>query len=94
LEVDICTGIIAVKEQLNISMYPNPTKGMLNITIEGLNNDATLSIIALSGKVILNETLSSETTKKQVDFSKLPKGIYAVKLTSGNVVKVSRIVVQ
>jgi len=47
-----------------------------------------------SGKVIMTETLSAETTTKQVDFSTLPKGIYAVKVEVGDVVKVSRIVVQ
>ena len=47
-----------------------------------------------SGKVIMTETLSAETTTKQVDLSTLPKGIYAVKVEVGDVVKVSRIVVQ
>jgi len=94
LIVDICSGIDFTNEQLKISMYPNPTKGMLNIAIEGLNSEATLSIMDVSGRTILNETLSSETTMKQVDFSNFPKGMYAVKLISGDVVKVGRIVLQ
>ena len=43
-------------------------------------------------KTILTEILTEETIKKQVDFSGLPMGIYAVIFTNGDVVKVSRIV--
>ena len=80
--------------QIEINIYPNPTTGKFYISVKGLRNEASLNIIDVTGKVILNETLSSETTTKQVDFSTLPKGIYAVKVVSGDVVKISRIVVQ
>jgi trimeric autotransporter adhesin len=95
IHIDVCSGIATAGHgSFSITMYPNPTNGMLNIAIEGLNSQANLSIMDISGRIILNEVLSTETTMKQVDFSHLPKGIYAVKVVAGDVVNVSRIVVQ
>ncbi|OFX56583.1 MAG: hypothetical protein A2046_13440 [Bacteroidetes bacterium GWA2_30_7] len=94
ITVDVCSGISMLSEKLNISMHPNPTTGKFYISIKGLQNEGNLSIIDVSGRTIFKETISEKTTQKQVDFSKLPKGIYAVKVVSRDVVKISRIVVQ
>ncbi|OFX23750.1 MAG: hypothetical protein A2033_12905 [Bacteroidetes bacterium GWA2_31_9] len=78
----------------DVIIYPNPSDGKFYISIEGLRNDGNINIIDVTGKSVFTEILTKETKLKQVDLSTLPKGIYAVKVTSGDVVKVSRIVVQ
>ena len=57
----------------NVSLYPNPTKGIVNI-----KSDSEIKMIkvhSLLGKVIL---LEKGTRISQIDISELPKGIYLV----------------
>ena len=58
-----------------------------------LNNEAItkLDIIDFSGKLILSKT---DYTKKSVDVSDLPKGIYAIQITTEEGVSSSRFIKQ
>ncbi|PJA07607.1 MAG: hypothetical protein COX70_06105 [Flavobacteriales bacterium CG_4_10_14_0_2_um_filter_32_8] len=87
-------GIVAVKEQLNILMYPNPSKGILNIEFDRLNNNATLSIIDISGKEIINDKIMSGSGLKQIDMQNLAKGVYVVKVVTEKTVKVEQLLLQ
>ena len=61
-------------------MYPNPLKGN-NLFIR-TQQDSTIKIYNVLGKLILSDTVNSN--KNKVDVSSLQKGIYLIKVTSGN----------
>lgn len=69
-----------------IKLFPNPTKGLVSISIETLNDlDYTIGIYDINGKLI--RQLESGSTKKNkatvnYDASTLSKGIYLVKITT------------
>ena len=80
----------SITESMNaeITIYPNPTNGIININWQGSKN-ATLQVLSLFGTEILNKTISNE-----IDISNFPKGIYFVRINDGVKVYSSKVVLQ
>lgn len=68
---------------LQVKIYPNPTKGQLNVSLSGLadNETGTISIYALNGQLILKENASSSLT--ELNISEQPTGTYIMKIIVG-----------
>jgi hypothetical protein len=64
---------IPVCEANAVSVYPNPSDGVLYI--KGIDNRIAVRILDLSGKTVLSQVLSEE----EIDISGLPRGIYFLK---------------
>ena len=61
------------KEQVDVTVYPNPTGGMVNVKINtGTFNG--LNIYNLQGRLVTSSTQTS------VDLSEFPSGVYFLKL--------------
>ena len=70
-----------------MSIYPNPTRGVLNIEFNNIDNKiSSLSIVNVLGDRIYNEDLESSTSKysNQLDLSKYSDGIYFVRFKTKN----------
>jgi len=70
-----------------LSVYPNPTTGILNIS---LNNSFTYEIYDLQGRVVLSGSSDEFTTELNLD--SFSKGIYLVKVGSGNNTQTKKII--
>ena len=70
------TGVIDIKNS-NIKIYPNPTNNIINI--EGLtkNENNTIQIFDLQGKLVITKTINEKGT---IDLSELNKGVYVIKI--------------
>ena len=70
------TGINDIKNS-NIKIYPNPTNNIINI--EGLtkNENNTILIFDVQGKLVITKTI---TEKGTIDLSELNKGVYVIKI--------------
>jgi len=88
LKVGLTANIESVSE---FKIYPNPTNGMLNIYIPEYSS-ANITIIDLTGKMLLNKDINSENTA--FDLSEYSKGIYLVKLVIDNKVNNSKILIK
>src|SRR5690554_1981238 len=74
----------------NFTIYPNPTRSIVNIRLENTTNESSFQILDLNGRVIKEFTGTS-----QVDVSTLQSGIYLVnRIEQKQVVKVKKLVVQ
>ena len=63
-------------------VYPNPTRGVLNIEFVNTNNKiSSVSIVNVLGDRIFNEDIDSNTLKysNNLDLSKYSNGIYFVR---------------
>lgn len=68
----------------SMSVYPNPAKNVLNIAFEDVTaQTARVTIIGLSGQVVLHTTVNS-VENAQVDISSLAPGVYILELGIGN----------
>jgi hypothetical protein len=67
----------------NLLVYPNPTRGILNVEFDNIDNKiSSLSIVNILGDIIYNENIENKTSKYsiKIDLSKYANGIYFVKL--------------
>jgi len=82
--VEITDSTITVDNEYSnnpdINIFPNPTNGMTNVVINGINY-ADLTIYTLQGQTVYAEKLNAATNNKQFDLSYLPKGIYMIRIS-------------
>ena len=65
---------------LNISVYPNPTKGNVTIKSEHALKNATLNLYNLNGQLVhFNENINSNSIELQRN--SLPSGIYLLQIS-------------
>ena len=81
-----------------VSTFPNPAKGVLNIQYELKNSDnIRFEIVSILGKKVLqikeNKFSTTGTNNKKIDISSLEKGIYFLNAYSGSDVKTTRFIV-
>jgi hypothetical protein len=66
-----------------ISIYPNPAKNTLNILLEKpLKSAVNVSLIDVSGKVVINRIISANTTIQNLDISALANGMYMIQFSN------------
>ena len=89
---------IEENEMLNtISVYPNPTTGLFNITTSNANfTQLTISVIDIQGKEVFNTSDKnySANYNKQINLEGLAKGIYYIRLNTGAGVKTQKLIIQ
>ena len=73
---DCTTASIDDQNQLNISIYPNPTNDKL--FIQGLSDATEVSIYNILGK----EVISTKNTSN-INVKALPKGVYIIRISDG-----------
>ena len=78
---------VSVEEVItsNVRLYPNPTKGILNI--EG-NGEMTISVMNTLGQIILVSTANSNAT---IEMSAFETGIYMVRIETENRINTEKV---
>ena len=81
-----------VEEDLvsGISVYPNPSTGILNIDFE-TNDSFSVEVTNIIGEIVLVKEVESNTS---IDLSSFDKGTYLVKVSNSNLSKTERIVIE
>ncbi len=85
--------------ELNFNIYPNPTSGIINIEVKGLNpGDIRIEIVNMAGQKILSKKFSSDIniqgkTVYQIDMKTYVNGVYYLLLNCGGITKTQTIVV-
>lgn len=78
---DLCAiTSVSELESTKIALYPNPTSGILNLSFD--NEVGMISITNASGKIMLNQTIHSNTIT--LDLSGFAKGLYILQHTNEN----------
>jgi len=83
--VSACLGINtnASVTLSGVEVYPNPTSGILNIELNTINENTTITLYNSVGQLLIKENLT--TTKRTIDLNNLASGIYFVRI--GNTTK-------
>lgn len=74
-------GIYETGAQL-LSVYPNPTQGVITVKLPSGITNADIAIINISGKL---QNVVNINNNDKIDLSKLPQGIYVLKVVNSNV---------
>ncbi len=80
--VSLCTGLAIQNgvEAQSISIFPNPTNGILNVA--STSSATELQILNVLGQVVQTTNIINQTT--QLNISDLKNGLYFVKVLEGN----------
>ena len=80
-------------EVFEVQMYPNPTKGMVNLDIKTLEvKDAELSVVDITGRVVMKQKFSVAETL-HFDMSNKISGMYFVYLNFGSTQIIKKLIV-
>jgi len=95
-DADVSTEDQELDNNLNMSMYPNPANDHVVIQLNSTENySAELSIDNLDGKKVYSTLINIDnvTSITKINTSNFPKGMYMVKIQSGNAVKTKKLVI-
>ncbi len=88
VQVNNAVGIESL-QQNSISIYPNPTRGMINLKI--VNNDIkNIFVFDISGKKIIE--ILNINQNQMIDLSSYENAVYIIKILTGNEMFISKIV--
>jgi len=79
----------------DINIYPNPSYGIVNFTLNGANkNNINISIIDVNGKIVFENKINiNEKSSISYNFSDLSKGVYFVSICSNNEITNKKLVI-
>jgi hypothetical protein len=78
------TSFYEIKNNLRVSIYPNPANDKLNIDFGKEAGYYSCSIINSIGLLVKNYPFENSQSIKTVDVKDLPKGVYFLKISSSN----------
>ncbi len=92
-----CTGLEEQIMGMETKLFPNPTTGILTLTVSPIREKIQFTILTLVGQELIRESLDpqiSGTFISQYDLSAFPKGIYLVRITGAKESVIRKIVLQ
>lgn len=95
LDVQNCTAGIEEILFAEISVYPNPTNGLIYISNEGSTQTLSYEILDLNGRIISKENGAiAGTSKTEIDLNGKISGMYLLRIFNVEAEKVYRIVLE
>ena len=93
-QVDVTTGLDAETLNGQVSVYPNPTSGLVNVKIAGAlpNGNAIIEVRDMLGRVVTAQRATNGL--QQLDLTGWPHGLYTVQMYNGTQVTKHRITLQ
>jgi len=91
--IDLTTGINRSYSDGGLKIYPNPSKGNLNVSFTSTSS-AVLRVTNMHGQINITRNYFAGKTNELIDISNLPKGVYTVSITSGSVTERSGLVLE
>jgi hypothetical protein len=92
-----CDAIIENNNDYSIKVYPNPSKGLVNIDIKGnVNDDIQLSLYNSQGQLVLAKEVRYLSSHKiiKIDVRNLAKGVYTIRLQGKELNRIEKLIVQ
>ncbi len=84
------TDVSEMLNELKITYSPNPTQGIVNVTVSGLNSESGFArLFDMSGILLVEYPLSETMT---FDLSSFRPGVYLLNVSNGDAMKVVRII--
>ena len=87
----------AIAEERTLVVYPNPSTGIIHLTISGLEGRrAEVSVLNVIGTVMYRETLTelNEHSTKTLDLTRFANGLYYVKLEADNSSQLCKLIIR
>ena len=76
------TSVKNVKDNVAFNLYPNPSNGSINISLDPKYRTVEISITDLSGRNILEKTFTNTTQPLMIDTKSLAAGNYILNVVT------------
>ncbi len=95
-DISDVTGIDNAILENSVHIYPNPSSGIFYLTTEGMDGSVLhISVMNTLGKVVYTkEFTNSNLSRELINLTGQAKGLYFIRIKSGNNAVVKRIIVQ
>jgi hypothetical protein len=95
ITVSSCAGIQQNKLNGNISIYPNPATGLLNVAVKNQARQLNLVLTDVNGREVYNETVQNTQPGLilKMDVSGFARGVYFIKLISDDQLYTEKVVI-
>lgn len=88
------TGILLHNENMHMSLYPNPNKGVFTLEIKTPENAFNLQILNVNGQLIAEESIEASHITKEYDLSHLTPGVYYIRVHNQNMAKTKKLIIK
>ena len=81
---------------IDLSVYPNPTKDIINVKLSGITNITSIRLFDITGKVLINDAvmINAGDIVKTYNLEDYNRGIYVLTVTSNGYTSTKRIVLK
>jgi hypothetical protein len=76
-----------------MKIYPNPSPGLINLNFAETAIDTRVDVLNTCGQLILSKDISNQI-QATLDLTKLPKAMYFIKMQSGGMMMVRKVIVE
>ena len=77
----------------NVNIYPNPATYQAELSIEGLQKDATIPITDLTEKTISTSNIKADQNTLIIDVKEYLAGIYYVKILNSDFNRTQKLII-
>lgn len=83
-------------EARTVTVFPNPSAGILHITATGFDGKTELRILNVIGNVVYRESLNEAEARfnRTLDLGELAAGLYYLKIESGSRSEMRKVVIR
>lgn len=96
--INITGGLSVAEESFEgFKLYPNPTKGLINISLLlDSADDVSITLYDLLGKKIVTNTFKNNNFafNEQLDYQNLNQGLYIIKVQQGNRITTKQLIIK
>ena len=90
--VSTCNNLsIDELQNLDVVIYPNPSKGILNIKFNSVNDFDTIDILTVYGQKLMS--MNIESTKQTIDLSSFSSGLYVFSFKNNSKSLIKKIII-
>jgi hypothetical protein len=88
--------LVAEQQVPEISVYPNPTQGLLNLSFRGINEEqGRIELFDLTGRIVYKREMSFKNEQiTELDLHGIVKGIYQLRLTATGFTRTVKVVIE
>lgn len=90
---EVSSGVNDVHNNRELSVWPVPASDVIHVNYTSANDNSTLSIFDINGRVVMTKTMNN-TTDTELNVSNLPSGIYTLKLTNSEETQMKKLIVR
>ena len=84
LVLTVNSGIENITDNMNIALYPNPTKDNVTLNIDGLKRNILVYLTDVNGRTIKEYSMKESEKELNIEMKNLASGVYYLRIIADN----------